>query len=271
MLCPKCKAEYKGAVARCAHCGADLLPKKNLIGRVIPFVIALICLVIPFLWPRVPGFLRAAFGPTMTSDRYWFRAVNVAETDPEQAIADLTEYLEIAPEFLSRRLDALYLRAEAYSRLGRTQDAIGDLEEMIGSWSGTGFYNPHLQSNVERMLDDLRAIEVDPATVESGDERIELYARRAVARAKRQRRYVEAADEAGKAIELDPTFSDAYRIRGYAYYRAGQPDAAVEDLETALALLSENPEGSEQTAVTRIRMDIGEMKAGKSPLWCPWD
>lgn len=271
MLCPKCEAEYKGAVATCAHCNADLLPKKNLGGRIFALAIALVCLVIPFLWPRVPGFLRAALGPTMTSDRYWFRAVSVAKSDPEQAIADLAKFLEIAPEFQSRRLDAHYLKAEAYSRLGRTQEAIDELEEMLERWSGTSFYNLHLESNVEQMLEDLREIEVDPTTVESEDERVELYVRRAIARAKRQHRYAEAADEASRAIELDRSFSDAYRIRGYAHYSAGQPDAAVEDLETALALLSENPEESEQTAVTRIRMDINEMKAGKSPLWCPWD
>lgn len=137
MLCPKCKANYTGALANCTHCGRDLLPKKSALRSRLPALIlgvifAVVGVVPPLmfvLWPRALASFVSAFGPTLLGDRYRFRGEDLLATDPEQAIADFTKALDSMPDYIhAGRVRVLCLRAQAYDRLGRAGEAIRDIE-----------------------------------------------------------------------------------------------------------------------------------------------
>lgn len=274
MFCPKCKAECKGAVARCTQCNADLLPKKSLLRSRLPALIFGLIGVIPpflfFLGPRVPSFFASAFGPTLLGDRYRFRGEDVRNSDPEQAIADFTKALELAPDYVRAGRVRIYcLRGEAYYKLGMRREAMADFEQALEMWTG-GVVAPSTKQWYETLLEDLRAIELDPNTIEDEQLRAAKYARRAEAWYRRGRDlaeddatraacYTEAAENAARAIKLDPKSGDGYRMRGYTYYRMGQIDAAIEDLEKAVSLISD------QTRATGIRNDVERIRAGASP------
>jgi tetratricopeptide (TPR) repeat protein len=266
MLCPKCKAEYKGALARCTHCSAELLPKKSLLRSRLPaLALGLVGLIPPFLFflgPRVPSFFLSAFGPTLLGDRYRFRAEDVLKSDPEQAVADFTKALELAPQWVHAGRARMYcLRGEAYVALGSTREAMADFEQALKGWTSDSAVG-RSKGYVDQVLGDLQADHLDPNTIEDEQQRAAVYARRAEAfyrRAHDPASYAQAAEEAGRAIELDRRSGSGYRVRGYAYYRMGQVGAAIKDLEKAASLVS-NP-----ALATGIRRDIERFGAGAAP------
>jgi tetratricopeptide (TPR) repeat protein len=275
MLCPKCSAVQKGAVARCSNCGADLLPKKSFLRSRIPaLVLGVVGLMPPFvlfLGRRVPSFFASAFGPTLLGDRYRFRAEDLLESDPEQAIADFTKALELAPSYVQTGRVRIYCRrAEACARLGRTSEAIADLEQALEGWRDD-LAAGRSKAYVEQMLDDLRAIQASPERIDDEGQRAAAYARRALARYRqrlanppdagtRATAWVQVIDDATKAVELDPSLYEGYRVRGYAYFRGGQFDEAVRDLDKAASMVSD-----ERLAIG-LRNDIERLKRGESPI-----
>jgi tetratricopeptide (TPR) repeat protein len=258
MLCPKCGVEQKGEIANCINCGADLLPKKSLLKSRLPaFVLAILCCIFPWKWPRVFPSLASAFGPTLIGDRYRLRAEDLMESDPGQAVADFTKALELMPSYVKGgRVRVLCLRAEALRRLGKNAEAMADYEQALANGEGvSSYYIPFSRDYVIAALDDLR-IEMDPSAIEDEMQRADIYCRQALAFYRREPPdYSEAVKTAAKAIALNDSLGEAYRVRGYAYYRLNQLREAIEDLGKAIYLVSD------QNLARNIRRDVERLRA----------
>ena len=145
MKCPKCDAEQKGAIDTCSVCGTYLLPKKTASDRVLGLVVGLVLLagiiLASILIEQTWGFWAAVFilgGPMAKafsvafaafplSAAYAKRAVENSQSDTEQALADITKAIELAP----KRPGPYYLmRAEIYEQAGRHQETLQDLQRI---------------------------------------------------------------------------------------------------------------------------------------------
>ena len=138
MKCPKCNAEQKGAVDTCSSCGTYLLSRRTASDRVLGLVIGLVLLagiilasiLIKQTWsfwaalfilggPTAKAF-SVAFGRASLAAAYTKRAKGYVQSDPEQAIADITKAIELA----GKRLGPYYLqRAQIYERAGQPDAA----------------------------------------------------------------------------------------------------------------------------------------------------
>jgi tetratricopeptide (TPR) repeat protein len=258
MLCPKCGVEQKGEIANCINCGADLLPKKSLLKSRLPaLILALLYCIFPWKWPRVLPSLASAFGPTLIGDRYRFRAEDLMESDPEQAVADFTKSLELMPSYVQGgRVRVLCLRAEVFKKLGKNAEAMADYEQALAKGEGvSSYYIPFSRDYVIAALDDLR-IEMDPSAIEDETQRADVYCRQALAFYRRQSPdYAGAVKAATRAIELNDGMGEAYRIRGYAYFRLNRLREAIDDLGKAAYLVSD------QNLARSIRRDVERLRA----------
>ena len=145
MKCPKCNAEQKGAVDACSVCGAYLLARKTASDRVIGLVVGLVLLAGIFLvslliqqtwsfWaaifilggPAAKAF-SVAFGKFTPAAAYAKRAREYVQSDPEQAIADITKAIELA----GKKRGAYYLqRANIYEQAGQPEATLHDLQRI---------------------------------------------------------------------------------------------------------------------------------------------
>lgn len=145
MKCPKCDAEQKGAVDTCSVCGSHLLSKKTAGDRILGLLVGLVLLagivLAPILIEQTWSFWAAlfilggpmgkafsvAFAAFPPSAAYAKRAREYAQSDPEQAIADITKAVELAP----KRAGAYYLvRAQIYEQSGSRQQVLQDLQRI---------------------------------------------------------------------------------------------------------------------------------------------
>jgi tetratricopeptide (TPR) repeat protein len=149
LLCYKCQEKNRPDQKVCAHCGADLLPGRVLVERIgwlfggialaaiflglayaLSHVEEPLCCASPttlFLMALAGliGGIRMCFGSTPEYEKYEKRAQRHVDDVPEQALADLTKALELAPE--KQRASILRQRGELYRKLGRKQEALADL------------------------------------------------------------------------------------------------------------------------------------------------
>jgi uncharacterized protein YraI len=77
------------------------------------------------------GGIVYAFGRTPEYEKYVKRAQRHVEAAPEQALADLTKALELAPE--KEQADILRQRGELHSKLGHKEEALADLSAYSAS------------------------------------------------------------------------------------------------------------------------------------------
>ena len=145
MKCPKCDAEQKGAVETCSVCGTYLLSKKTASDRILGLLVGLVLLAgivaVTMLIEQTWSFWAAllilggpmgkafsvAFAAFPPSAAYVKRAREYAQSDPEQAIADITKAIELAP----KRAGAYYsMRAQIYEQSGSRQQALQDLQDL---------------------------------------------------------------------------------------------------------------------------------------------
>ena len=154
IICEKCQTKNSPDLKNCTQCGSDLLPGESIkdrIGSVIVGIIggvvagligfflgshpeiaesSQICLLTnPAAWLFaalvVPiSSIALALRKTPEHIKYENRAKRHKELEPEQAVADLSKALEIAPAKEHARL--LASRAEIYSKLGREEEATRD-------------------------------------------------------------------------------------------------------------------------------------------------
>jgi tetratricopeptide (TPR) repeat protein len=149
VLCYKCQEKNQPNLKACAKCGADLLPGRVLVERIgwlfggvavaavfVGLAYALshveepLCCASPttlaiMAFAGLVGGVRMCLGSTPEYEKYEKRAQRHLNDVPEQALADLTKALELAPE--KQRASILRQRGELYSKLGRKQEALGDL------------------------------------------------------------------------------------------------------------------------------------------------
>jgi hypothetical protein len=153
VICPKCQAQNSPDRTTCSQCGAKLLPGRGILERIGYFAggIVLVAAFVGLAWlflqmemaealppccaSPVPlvlmalsglvGTLRLAFGRVPEYEKYVERARRHIEPVPEQALADFTKALELAPE--KKQADILKQRGELYSKLGRKEEALADL------------------------------------------------------------------------------------------------------------------------------------------------
>lgn len=149
------------------------------------------------------------------------------------------------------------------------QGTIPDPGDALKPWVDRKIVHPLIigtsQADMVALLGDLKAIESDPGGLRNEEQRAAAYALRAQAlykagvRYDQPSRYADAEDAANKAIELDPAMGEAFRTRGYARYRMGQLDGALDDLRKATMLIRDD------RVTQRIRVDIQHLESGQQP------
>lgn len=159
VICPRCQARNSPDRAACSQCGAKLLPGRGIFERIgyliAGFVGAALFVGLGWLFARMeiaetlppccasPAYLwllsllfliggvRWALGRTPEYEKYVKRAQRHVEPVPEQALADLTRALELAPE--KEQADLRKQRGELLSKLGRKEEALADLSAYAAS------------------------------------------------------------------------------------------------------------------------------------------
>ncbi len=138
-------------------------------------------------WPDLHA-AWAYFGRAIAYDK---------QGDPDRAIADYSEAIEIAPQ----SVQAYRCRAIDYAKKGETDKAIADLSEAI-----------RLDPRDARMF-------INRGIIYSG-----------------KRDYNKAVADYTAAIRLDPKCADSYYSRGAAYAKKGESDKAAKDFDEAKKL-----------------------------------
>jgi tetratricopeptide (TPR) repeat protein len=164
IICPRCKTANDSERTTCHSCGANLLPGKKLsdrlgclVGALVSgavFVATAVLLIVGIQRSGVGGLLSSgcqmpamiigigflalaglAYGlyeslrPVPDHEKYHTRASQQLEDNPEQALADFSRAIELAPE--RGRGPYLRDRAAALGKLGRTEEALADLTRAI--------------------------------------------------------------------------------------------------------------------------------------------
>ena len=153
IYCKKCNAVNAGDEKFCQKCNADLLPKENLMDRIGNLIVGIVggvlcglvaynlfnnpefaesftvCPTNPLTWLIVAIVfpitnLVLAMRKTPEYLRYAIRARRHIELDPEQAISDFSQALELAPK--KERANILNERANLYKKLGMEEEETRD-------------------------------------------------------------------------------------------------------------------------------------------------
>ena len=159
VICPRCQAQNPPDRVTCSQCRAKLLPGRGILERIGSLVAGVVgaaffvglawlfaqmemaeslppCCASPLYLGLaalgcLAGGLALAFGRTPEHEKYVKRAQRHVEAAPEQALADLTRALELAPE--KEQADILKQRGELYSKLGRKEETLADLAAYAAS------------------------------------------------------------------------------------------------------------------------------------------
>ncbi len=152
--CAACKAENDSQAITCATCQADLLPgvstseRWKLFGMLGFFAVVTgglaylsyrisqgaVCIGIAIVLGLLAVLMLAGgtsemFARTPPWHRYWLRAKRHKKIDPEQAIADATRALDLAPK--KEQGELLGFRAEMYAQVGQLDAARRDGQTLI--------------------------------------------------------------------------------------------------------------------------------------------
>jgi len=152
--------------------------------------------------------------------------------DYEQAIADCTRAIELAPDLA----EAYYKRGFVYTyHLDEYEKAITDYDratELDPEYKWAYAHKGHALRKLGRYDEALaaldQAIRVVPEYAWAYRERGEVYSDRG--------EYERAIEEYDKAIELDPEYKYAYAHKGYALRKLGRYDEALAALDQAIQL-----------------------------------
>jgi hypothetical protein len=150
VLCPKCGARNDPLLLRCSVCGADLLPGRSVRERIVVLILGIVLAelamvlavyvasrglpVPPYASPFVLAVLSLAlflaavhFGLVRIPlyRRFLNRAERLRDSDPEQALSDLSQALMRAPN--ARKAVIQKERSQLLARLGRTEQPVPDL------------------------------------------------------------------------------------------------------------------------------------------------
>ncbi|GAB4482205.1 MAG: hypothetical protein Kow00124_30880 [Anaerolineae bacterium] len=153
--------------------------------------------------------------------------------DYSAALADLDRAIALVPTFAS----AYVTRGTVHIRRGETEAALADYQAAAqidpGSaraYLGMGIAQHSLGRYEEAAASYGQAIALDPASADAYNGRAYAWATAGV-------NLEEALVDVNRALELDPDQAGTlYDTRGFVYYKLAQYDAALADLEQALAL-----------------------------------
>jgi hypothetical protein len=175
LICYKCQERNEPDRKACAKCGADLLPARVLVERIgwlvggailaagfVGLAYALSHVEDPLCCASPPtllvmalaalvGGLRMGFGKTPEYEKYEKRAQRQLNDVPQQALADLTKALELAPE--KQKAGILKQRGDLYSKLGRKEEALADLSAYSAS--------PHAHKGAS-VLSEVVGVDLEP-------------------------------------------------------------------------------------------------------------
>jgi tetratricopeptide (TPR) repeat protein len=157
---------------------------------------------------------------------------SISQEDYEQAIADCTRAIELAPDLA----EAYYKRGFVYTyHLDEYEKAITDYDratELDPEYKWAYAHKGHALRKLGRYDEALaaldQAIRVVPEYAWAYRERGEVYSDRG--------EYERAVEEYNKAIELDPDYKYAYAHKGYALRKLGRYDEALAAFDQAIEL-----------------------------------
>lgn len=159
ITCNKCEVQNPSDATICQNCGYTLLPGETFTDRLEHFFLGIICMGISIgmvyflgknpelietsqccLFTRIELWfigivafpiigIIAALKKTPKYKRYQMRAQRHQEIDPEQALADFSEALQLAPE--KEKAEILKQRSALYTKLGREERALEDQLEYM--------------------------------------------------------------------------------------------------------------------------------------------
>ncbi|MEO1349522.1 MAG: tetratricopeptide repeat protein, partial [Cyanobacteria bacterium J06635_15] len=147
----------------------------------------------------------------------------------EQAIADLSQALQLDPEYAS----AYNNRGNAHYNKGNYEQAIDDLSRalQIDPEYAVAYYNRgnahSVQGNYEQAIDDYnQAIQLDPEYAIAYNNRGNAHSD--------QGDYEQAIDDYNQALQIDPEYAVAYYNRGNAHSDQGDYEQAIDDYNQAI-------------------------------------
>jgi len=153
--CQKCKTQNLPDQVTCDHCGAELLPAKGFGSRLGSFLLGIIVTLITLIpvyfifraetphpilkWIGyffialaflfLSYFTLEAVRKTNIHERYAIRAKRHLKLDAQQALADFTKALELAPK--TEHIPLLKERAAIYKTLGLKDELVSDWDAIL--------------------------------------------------------------------------------------------------------------------------------------------
>jgi tetratricopeptide (TPR) repeat protein/serine/threonine protein kinase len=159
--------------------------------------------------------------------------------DREKALADFSKAIELTPELVQ----AWFNRGLAYSKLGQHEKAVPDLSKAIEltkdpkAVSGRLVVRARANQGLGRLQDALndyqKAVDLQPNNTEALDSLAWLLANGVDPKLRNPHRALELAK---KATALAPKSAVSWQVMGWAYFRTGEWNAAVEALDKSIEL-----------------------------------
>jgi len=156
--------------------------------------------------------------------------------EDRKAFQCLHKAIDLDPEFVS----AYVIRGYLYDREGEYAKALADFDKAIqlepehtDAYLSRGITYTNCGWTAKAAADFAKCIELDPDNPYPYYNRARLYI---LPGAMPPERRIEILDDVNKAIELDPTFVDAYMLKGNFFFRTQVYDLAIKEYTKAIAL-----------------------------------
>ena len=190
ITCTKCQEENPPELTACQKCGHTLLPGESFTDRLVVFIGGIlgmgISIGMTYLLGKNPEFAETSQCCLFTRPEIWLigivafpimgimgllrktpeysryakRANRHLEIDPEQALADFSKALMLAPE--KEKANLLKQRSALYAKLGKEENALQDKLEYIGkdeAYKGTSSFAQVFGLDSESMVAQARKTE----------------------------------------------------------------------------------------------------------------
>lgn len=190
ITCTKCQEENPPELTACQKCGHTLLPGESFTDRLVVFIGGIlgmgISIGMTYLLGKNPEFAETSQCCLFTRPEIWLigivafpimgivgllrktpeysryakRANRHLEIDPEQALADFSKALMLAPE--KEKANLLKQRSALYAKMGKEENALQDKLEYIGkdeAYKGTSSFAQVFGLDSETMVAGARKTE----------------------------------------------------------------------------------------------------------------
>ncbi|MEQ8789705.1 MAG: tetratricopeptide repeat protein [Pirellulaceae bacterium] len=195
------------------------------------------------------------------SKAYYSRGVSKKGANLHQeAIADYTAALDIAPEYYAAYLERAYCKANLGDYQGSSDDCSIVLKadaRNVGALRLRGFAKLMLGRLDEAIADFTSCIEIDPNQQELAGRLSDAYRLRAVKRAT-GRDYPGAMEDFAAALEHNPRNAAAYCDRGALFARTGLHHSAIDDFSKAIEIDPQHFVAFSNRAISRLEIGDAE-------------